>query len=41
MQGERRGQVYLDYAEPQPKVHLYEAYRAVKVYKWVKVKVTL
>ena len=24
MQGERRSQVYLDYAEPQPKVHLYE-----------------
>ena len=24
VQGERRGQVYLDYAEPQPKVHLYE-----------------
>ena len=24
VQGERRCQVYLDYAEPQPKVHLYE-----------------
>ena len=24
VQGERRGQVYLDYAELQPKVHLYE-----------------
>ena len=24
VQGESRSQVYLDYAEPQPKVHLYE-----------------
>ena len=38
MQGESRSQVYLDYAEPPPKVHLYERLckaRAEAKFTWI------
>ena len=38
VQGESRSQVYLDYAEPQPKVHLYERLckaRAEAKFTWI------